>query len=253
MEGDIMQCLQVCVATAISFLLVACGLPSARTTTSHTTADITAVSTPQPLDSSPAVPQEATPLNITQQVDNRSSADQDVVRSLKERVAKASIIVIGEVTGTGEILNGARLPEDPTQPDPRVFVLNQVYHVQVQRYLKGTGPATLNVVQAEGFTSAKSGAVAIPTTVAEIAKLKATYEYVSISPGKKYLFFLDPLVGSDPAQNYMAGGLGVPWRFTLPETGNAQQESPVAEASQYFPELPSEAFIGQVEKLIHTP
>ena len=222
------------------------------TPTVRDTAVPSTIQTPNQIYSSPATQQPAQ-LSPTAAELKGTLSEVDVVETLEARVAKTPIIVIGQVSEAGEIINTTRNVNDSSQPDPHMFGLGQVYRVKVEQYLKGTGSTSLSVVQAEGdVVYNPDGPPAIPTTDEEVARLKARFAHVPLSTGTRYLFFLAPMEGFDPALNYRAGALGEPWRFVLPLTGNAQAESAAREAVDAFPPRPSMELLTQVEQLIQT-
>ncbi len=247
----------LCAAVSI-LLLTACGAPvGIMTQVSPINTSLAAATTPTllPTAQESNIASTGPTVELTPSAIHLSSGDAQSVRSLEELVATAPIVVIGRIRDAGEVINMARKPNDITQADPMVVVLGQVYHLEVQRYLKGTGPATLNVVQAEGFLYDQDRPVAIPTTQVEIDKVKAAEnaggdQFVPMQAGMNYLFFVHDLNGFAPTLNYVTTAAGQPWRFTLPDGGNARPESAVSEANRLYPELPSAALLGQMEKLI---
>ncbi|MDP9372001.1 MAG: hypothetical protein M3Q65_06030 [Chloroflexota bacterium] len=167
--------------------------------------------------------------------------------SLEDLVARSSIIVVARVSGTGETINLARDPADPARPDPQYFSGGQVYHVAVQRYLKGEGADSLRVVQPEAFL------VNPPATItpAELDRAKAEYQHIPMRAETPYLLFLRPLGGFPADAQYLTGTVH-PWRFTVPQGGDARVESPWEGADRAFPIRPSAVLIGQVERLVQT-
>lgn len=108
--------------------------------------------------------------------------------SLAEVVSQSTLIVIGHCLEVGGVVNGARLPGDPSQPDPERFDIYQTYHIAVDGCLKGCGPQALRYVQAEGVIE---GANADRSAEA----IEAARRSQVVSPvrfGTRYLFFLKP-------------------------------------------------------------
>ncbi len=163
-------------------------------------------------------------------------------QSYQQLVSESNVIVIGQVVGAVETVNLARMPNDLTQPDPNVLSLGQVYSVTVQRYLKGAGALTLNIVQEEAFLSERT-----PKTPENIQKARASYKLVPLRMGIKYLFFLRNLLGFT-GKNYFVGTRH-PWRFTLPDSGDAEPESPWQYAKQVFPPQSTSGLIQTVSQL----
>lgn len=193
-------------------------------------------------------PTQATSSSITPETPAAESqpapgvASYHVAYSLDSLVAQSSVIVIGQISGTGDTFNMARSQSDPARPDPNVYVLGQIYKVTVQRYLKGAGSNTLDVAQREGFLTEGT-----PKTPENIARSRTTYKYVSLRSGVRYLFFLQPVKGAE-GRTYLVGP-AQPWLFTIPDNGTAVPESPWQDASRAFPPTPTVNLLGQVEQL----
>lgn len=179
--------------------------------------------------------------------------DYVTVQSLRERVEKSPIIIIGEVRVIGTTVNMARSVEDSTRPDPYTFVVGQSYTVAVERYLKGDlpdqgqAPTVLNVLQPEGMLTG-SGQPITPTE-ADLVRAKSEYAYSPMQVGGRYMFFLYDLPEMGTHPTYVTG-YGYPWRFTVPPTGMAVPESPATEANTAFPRLTSDELTRQVQDLI---
>ena len=187
----------------------------------------------------------------TQPGTSASSSQPDTVqasfitaRTLDDLIRRSPIVVVGQVTGTGAIINMARDVNNVTSPDPNLFGVGQPYTVSVSRYLKGTGDGTLQVLQAEGMIDLRRAKVTEQTIVGA----RATYPYVPMRSGVTYVLFLMPL--SDfPDAAYYAGTVN-PWRFTAPQDGLAEPESAWAGARGAFPPLPTAQFLSLLEQLI---
>jgi hypothetical protein len=151
------------------------------------------------------------------------------------------VIIVGEMSGLGETVNMARNVNDISQPDPNILVVGQIYHIAVQRYLKGSGVATIDIVQPEAYLFEST-----PKTQENIGKAKAKDNHIPLRVGIKYLFFLNAMQQEFPGKNYFAGDLH-PWRFILPDKGNAEPESPWSEATRVFRSRPSADLINEVE------
>jgi len=177
--------------------------------------------------------------------------DPAIVGSLEELVDLSPIIFIGTVRGHGEVVNTARDVNDISQPDKHLFHLGQVYEVQVERYLQGDGPDVQSVVQMEGvFYDEKQPLPAtITPELVETAREQFT-EYIPIEEGVRYLFFVKVVPEVDPSAEYVATSYGFPWRFTLPESGEARPDSPYVEANVLFPPQESEQLLQEVGELI---
>ncbi len=183
--------------------------------------------------------------------------DYATVNSWEERINAASMILIGEVSNADGVVNMEHNVDsstdpptvDVTRPDPTRVTLGQVYQIEVDSYLKGDGPARLNVVQPEGFLTCQDGPVQ-PSDIPEALRqeAKAGYPHVPMQIGTQYLFFLEPLQGF-PADHVT--GARHPWRFTLPQAGIAEAQSPVPEVNQQFSTFTSEELLTKVEQILH--
>lgn len=216
------------VMVTLACLLVTCGQPQAVPNT-----------------------QSADPTSTIQHVNaGHSESSYITVRSLKERIAREPVVVIGQITGTGEVINMARDIYDNTKPAPDLFGVGQVYTFKVQRYLKGTGPNELNVANPEGLISADPATV----TAADIQRAKedSGYGNEAFQIGATYLLLLHRLDGFDPSHNYFTGGIH-PWRFVVASAGNLTMEAPGGVFSQLpadFIPHPDAPLLPQVEQII---
>lgn len=176
--------------------------------------------------------------------------DPAIVGSLEELVDLSPIIFIGTVRGRGEVVNTARDVNDISRPDEHLFHLGQVYEVQVERYLRGEGPDIRSVVQMEGvfFDEKQPLPPTITSELVEAAREQFT-EYIPMEEGMRYLFFVKVVPEIDPSAEYVATSYGFPWRFTLPESGQARPVTPYVEANELFPPQNSEQLIQEVEDL----
>lgn len=247
-----MQRVSECVPVLIaSFVIAACGAaapdPTATRTTVPTETGRTNPTAAKPTATVAPATRAATP-GTTGAPSIR--IDPVIAPDLATLVGGSAVIFIGAVTGPGNIVNLARDVTNISQPDPQIFGLGQIYRIQAERYLKGGGPQSQNVIQPEGFLYSESQPVAASLTSAEIEAAKAAYAYVPMRAGTRYLFFVEPVKGFDPGLNYVTGAVGYPWRFTLPVNGSAQPESPVAEANALFPARSSATLLDEVTKLL---
>ena len=225
-----------CLAGISLAVLVACGSPEPQGSARSEPAEPTASATP-------ACDPHAYPI---------VTSDPAIVGSLDELVERSPLIVTGRVSGKGGMLNTIRLEEDPTKPDPHQFGAGQVYTLEVEEYIKGSGAETLGVVNPEGYLSSRDGApVDLPESEAEIDCLRAAYlDYMPLQVGERYLFFLNISPYYDPEVDYAGTSWGHPWRFLLPVDGRARPESPHVEANERFPEMPSAELVELVRSLI---
>lgn len=160
--------------------------------------------------------------------------------SIPDLTEKSKLILIGQVISKENIINMARNPENPEQPDDEVFVVGQVYRVKVSEYRKGDGPDELLVVQREGFIGAD-----LPKTETEIEKAKSIENYLPLNSETNYLMFLNPKYGYPEGEYYV--GTAEPWRFDINNPTRVIPESPWSEASLYFPPQTLENIIEQID------
>lgn len=166
--------------------------------------------------------------------------------SFAELSSKSQVVVSGQVVALDTIVNMARNPKDPSQPDPEVFIVGQVYSIDITQISKGNiKPGMFYVAQREGFVGARE-----EKSDAAIARAKKMGKYVPMSVGKAYLMFLEPMVGFPEGTYYV--GVAQPWRFAL-VNDCAYADSPWAGASAYFKPQPVHDFMLQVESAIRNP
>lgn len=249
------RCTLIALTILASMTLVACGAyPAALQSPSSTAAPAippTATNT-SPSQSPSATTPPAPPPQTAKTIVRPMQSEPIVIRSLKERIATSTVIVLGELTGQGEAFNAARDTSDRTKPATNLFGVGQVYHVRAIRYLKGTGPEILNVFQAEGMIDGDPATV----TQDDIARAKAVYGYLPFEIGQQYVLFLNPFRGVDVDDTYYGGSAGAasPWRFALAKNGELVAEGPgIGELMQpgweYAPR-PLATFTAQVEQLV---
>lgn len=142
------------------------------------------------------------------------SASYIVDRSIQQSVTNAEIIVIGQVTRLGEVVNTDRDTQDHTKPASNTFGVGQTYNVQVQQYLKGSGENNLTILEGEGAIQSPSELV----TQSDIERAKISYGAQPLTPGKTYLMLLSKQPDYFGGNYY--GGQGNPWRFVLQEDGS---------------------------------
>ena len=225
----------ITIALVSLLTLMACGQPDTRSNS-------LSVSTPEP-SAAPIIALTRQPMVVT-----TGGSDYLTVSSMQERVAKSSFIIVGEITGSGEVINASRDVDDRNKPASDSFGVGQVYHCHVIRYLKGTGPETLNIVQVEGFAPHANAA---SITQKDIEQLKASYDSVPFQTGTTYVLFLEPFQGIDVKDNYYSGALGLPWRFELLSNGRTQAEGPHdARISPDFGYDPNTPQVAQIEQLV---
>jgi hypothetical protein len=213
---------------------------------------VTAASSPQAmLSSSTTIPSTNTPATTQQTstvVPIVGLSDQHplVVTTLSQLAAPSSLVVIGKVSGLGEIVNEARDPNDPSKPDSHLFIVGQIYHLTVESYLKGQGSNNLDFVATEGVLTA-TDPLNTPTSQ-YFEQAKAKDQHIPLVIGERYLLFLSP----EPAfmtQHYF-GITKDKWGYKLPLNGTAHLQSFDSEAKKYFPDRPSADLVTEVKQII---
>ena len=181
----------------MALLLAACA--SARPAATPTVIS----STPLPIASA-SQPAAACP---SEPAPSFETSDFFPSRALPEVVSASTAIVVGRAEPSNEIVNMAR---------GDVFAIGQVYTVTVQRYLKGSGPGTLKVIQAEGDIFKPVACI----TAQDITLAKTLYakDYIPMQSDTDYLLLLThpPLPGL--ATDYWFG-VDRRWRWRLQPDG----------------------------------
>ena len=133
-----------------------------------------------------------------------------------------------------------------------MFAVGQVYTVTVQRYLKGSGPDTLKVIQGEGLINKPAACV----TDQDITLAKSLYakDYLPMQVDTNYLLLLihPPLPGLSTDYWF---GVDRRWRWRLQPNGIGVlevvgytiQTEPTPTWSEGLPIVP------QIEALINSP
>lgn len=236
--------------------LVSCGRPdtSGSTGISSTAMQVeTSIAPTEPAAiTATVVPTE--PAAVTMTIEPTSKVEQHVIShyvippSLKERISISNVIIIGQVTSLGEVINSARDTEDQTKTSTEMMSLGQIYRLEVQQYLKGAGPDILEVLQSEGTIFKAPETV----TQADIAEAKTMSVALPMRQGVTYLLFLKRLDGYGFDKEYYTGGLE-PWRYVLASDGNATIEAPQDAIDQipfgFIPDRDA-PLLPQVEQLI---
>ena len=167
-------------------------------------------------------------------------SSQIAASSIQELAYYSDVIIIGQVVSKEQIINTARNPGDPTQPDPQFFSINQVYKVEVESVLKGKSSKTLLVVQNQGRLITTSD---IRPTSAEIESeinRNAQNTFVPLSLDIRYVFFLRVLdkisydLGGYKSTDLFAGVVE-PWRFRITSDRFVIPETLLPDANLCFP------------------
>ena len=166
-----------------------------------------------------------------------------MVTDIREIIARSSLVVIGTVSSLGEIVNYARDPNDYSKPDPNQFVIGQVYHLQVESYLKGQGGSNVDLVANEGTIASPD----MHKTPLNFEQAKANDQHIPLTPGTRYLIFLTPSFFA--AQHYF-DIYKENWGYKLPFNGTAEIQSPNPESPKFFPSKPSAVLVTDIKQII---
>ena len=158
--------------------------------------------------------------------------------TVDELVSRSTVVAVGTITSgpPRRVEIPGKLPGDPSRPDPNYTGVARVYEVAVERYLKGSEDATIEVVQFEGSIVPLGG------QVREVQWKSASYP---LGAGNRYLLFLIPQ-GQVPN---LWLGTAQPFRFVL-SAGMAKAESPAEGILDAFPNKTESALISEVEAII---
>lgn len=171
---------------------------------------------------------------------NAGNGSYITANSFNELISKSSLIAIGQVIKKGDVINAARDIKDIAQPDPNIYIVGQVYVLQVDRYLKGNGGQTISIVQPEGILGEST-----QKNQTNIEEARSNYRYIPMALNKEYLVFLNPLVGFSKGEYYI--GSIHPWRFDISNPEKVLPESPWDGANKVFPPQTLSALLYQIE------
>jgi hypothetical protein len=173
--------------------------------------------------------------------DQQSSQGNQVVGSLEhsyvtatsfeELAEQAEIVVIGSVVEKGEVINTVRNPLDPTQPDPSLESVGQIYVIRVNQYIKGLDENNIRFVQSEGYLTEEMAAAG-----QNLEDAREQSEQIPLSLNKEYLLFLRSASELDDGSLYV--NVAQPSRFDVTNPLAIVPESPWAYAEQYFAPQP---------------
>ena len=204
-----------------------------------------------------AAPTLSTPLTPTPerqapiQVQN-SSYSVIAASSFQELTLKSPLIVIGQVTEIGEVINAGRDVNDETKPSIDYYGVGQIYKFQIEKFLKGQGDlpdnAIINILVFEGLI--------INKPVASITQDEIDQERINAGcvkrcnpmvPGTRYLLFLD--LGRDylnESHQYYILPMH-PWMFPLTNPDYVMAEDTWKAVYQFFPPQPLDDILWQIE------
>ena len=158
--------------------------------------------------------------------------------ALSKLTAHSETIVIGTVSSNGPSVQriAGRNPADDSEIDPSVTSVGNVYNVQIERYLKGSGESAISVIQSIVLDVIQDG---------ETMQFRDTSENLLPQKSSRYVFFLQ----EHPNAAGMWTGTVQPYKFLL-SGGQAKVESPVGDRGGAFPEQSESDFISSVEEKI---
>jgi len=164
--------------------------------------------------------------------------------SIPELSYQADIIILGNPTSILDQINMARDVENPTKPDPEYYGVGQIFEIQVEEYLKGSGEKYINLIQSQGFLVTRDG----PPKVEEIENSKDPKEYVPLVLGKTYLMFLHSSQNRyvEFSKDPIYSGIAHPWLFDPSNPECVRVLDTIEEISRYFPPRPLSEFILQI-------
>ena len=196
----------------------------------------TATTEPQLVQSAP--PSAATPAALTIvtttteptyfTTDDLDDAPDGSSDGRSKIVAHSTLILIGtapEADPRVERIPG-RLTGDPSRPDPNWTTIAYVHDVQVERYLKGRGPATIPVMQPTGHENISPGSGATPGLLNHVRYSAHNFYF---ERGGRYLLFLRE---SEHAPGLWMG-TAEPYKYQLFE-GRARARTPARDPGRAF-------------------
>lgn len=157
-------------------------------------------------------------------INSESDAEMLIVTadSVAELTEYASLIIIGTAKNTDYAFNSARDVNDISKPDLSLLALGQLYEVTVERVIKGQFDRnTLLLVQGEGILIKQQTDI-VPSPEDE-AIARQQVEYIPLSDGRRYLFFLNPMPEFHELGYY--SGVREPWRFDISNPEQIRAES----------------------------
>ena len=201
---------------------------------------------PPPTAAPPALPVVATttePMYITAaDLANAPTGSSDARAKI---VAHSTLILIGTAPDADprvERIRG-RTHGDPSRPDPNWTTIVYVHDVQVERYLKGSGPATLPVMQPTGHETISPGSGATPGFLNHVRYSAHNFYF---ERGSRYLLFLRK-------SEHLPGlwvGTAEPYKYHLFE-GRARARTPAKDPGRtFYIKRGEEELLERVQELI---
>jgi hypothetical protein len=123
--------------------------------------------------------------------------------SYYELTKASDVVILGRLKSEVGIINTAREPGNNSAPDPRFYTIGVVYQVEVDEYLKGSGPETIFVARFEGKT--QDGKTPSPLEIEQIrGETSKNEQYIPFRAETTYLMFLHAI---DVWDDYKIDGL----------------------------------------------
>ena len=170
------------------------------------------------------------------------------VHSLAERTALAEVVVVGKITGRGDIMNGSFDVDDNTKPASDRFSIAREYTFQVQQYIKGVGPNELPILNGEGVVDLPPEKV----TPQAIEQARACEPDAPYQLGATYLLFLNTIRFHNGKDYYYTATL--PSRYQIEPDGQAvmllPKEAGLLEWPQDLYSQPGKPFLAEVERAV---
>ena len=143
-------------------------------------------------------------------------------------VAHSTLIIIGTVADTDPLVERVpgRLSGDPSRPDPNWTTIAYVHDVLVERYLKGSGPATVSLLLPWGHEETVPGTGNAPGTLTQVSY---SARHLYLEKGGRYLLLLTE---SDHAPGLWTG-TAEPYRYLLSE-GRGRVRTPALSPGRPF-------------------
>ena len=178
----------------------------------------------------------------TADLDNAPTGSSD---GRSKIVAHSALVLVGTVSqGEPRVERiPGRLTGDPSRPDPNWTTLAYVHDVQVERYLKGSGPDTLPVMQPTGHENVSPGSGATPGFLYHVRYSAHNFYFEG---GGRYLLFLRE---SEHAPGLWMG-TAEPYKYLFTD-GRARARTPLKNPDGLFStRLPKDDVVGRVKEVI---
>ena len=178
----------------------------------------------------------------TADLDNAPTGSSD---GRSKIVAHSALVLIGTISDAEPRVErfSGRIPGDPSRPDPNWTTLAYVHDVQVERYLKGSGPDTLSVMQPTGHENVSPGSGATPWFLYHVRYSAHNFYFEG---GGRYLLFLRE---SEHAPGLWMG-TAEPYKYLFTD-GRARARTPLKNPDGLFStRLPKDDVVGRVKEVI---